>query len=204
MRQLSHTQRLLAKNCSHEEATALLQQAEHHLQQAIQLNTTGDYGENLGYDHITLALLSAEHLRWLAEDDAPIPDHIAQFEQSYTTGFACLTELGQTVDKADKALDIARAYLEISPLENLDRAEALAHQSLQTFQNFNRHKLEASACKLLGEIYLARAHCQESGAIVTASQFLTSSLHLYRELDLTEKAAEVEQLMTDNKRLGRS
>jgi len=204
LRQLSHTQRLLAKNCSHEEATALLQQAEHHLQQAIQLNTTGDYGENLGYDHITLALLSAEHLRWLAEDDAPIPDHIAQFEQSYTTGFACLTELGQTVDKADKALDIARAYLEISPLENLDRAEALAHQSLQTFQNFNRHKLEASACKLLGEIYLARAHRQESGAIVTASQFLTSSLHLYRELDLTEKAAEVEQLMTDNKRLGRS
>jgi hypothetical protein len=125
-----------------------------------------------------------------------VPNRIAQFEQSYTTGFACLTELGQAVDNANEALDIARAYLEISLLENLDRAEALAHQSLQTFQDFNRRKLEASACKLLGEIYLARAHRQESGAIATASQFLTASLHLYRELDLTEKAAEVEQLMT--------
>jgi len=196
LRQLSNTQRQLAKNCSREEATALLQQAEHHLQQAIQLDTAGDYRQNLAYDHIALALLSAEHLRWLPEDDASVPDRIAQFEQSYTTGFACLTELGQAVDSAKEALDIARAYLEISPLENLDRAEALTHQSLQTFQDFNRRKLEASACKLLGEIYLARAHRQESGASATASQFLTTSLHLYRELDLTEKAAEVEQLMT--------
>jgi len=204
LRQLSNTQRQLAKNCSREEATALLQQAEHHLQQAIQLDTAGDYRENLAYDHIALALLSAEHLRWLAEDDASVPNRIAQFEQSYTTGFACLTELVQAVNKADEALDIARAYLEISPLENLDRAEALAHQSLQTFQDFNRRQLQASACKLLGEIYLARAHRQESGAIATTSQFLNSSLHLYRELDLTQKAAEVEQLMTDNRRLGRS
>jgi tetratricopeptide (TPR) repeat protein len=66
LRQLSNTQRQLAKNCSREEATALLQQAEHHLQQAIQLDTAGDYRENLAYDHIALALLSAEHLRWLA------------------------------------------------------------------------------------------------------------------------------------------
>ena len=132
----------------------------------------------------------------LPEDDASVPNRIAQFEQSYTTGFACLTELGQAVDNAEEALDIARAYLEISLLENLDRAEELAHQSLQTFQDFNRRKLEASACKLLGEIYLARADRQESGAIATASQFLTTSLHLYRELDLTEKVAEVEQLMT--------
>jgi tetratricopeptide (TPR) repeat protein len=196
LRQLSNAQRQLAKNCSHKEATVLLQQAEHHLQQAIQLNTTGDYRQNLAYDHIALALLCAEHLRWLAEDDASIPNRIAQFEQSYTTGFACLTELGQAVNKADEALDIARAYLEISPLENCDRAEALTHQSLQTFQDFNRRQLEASACKLLGEIYLARADRQEPGAIATASQFLTTSLHLYRELDLTEKAAEVEQLMT--------
>lgn len=193
---MSNTQRQLAKNCSREEATSLLQQAEHHLQQAIQLDTAGDYRENLAYDHIALALLSAEHLRWLPEDDASVQNRIAQFEQSYTTGFACLTELGQAVDSAEKALDIARAYLEISPLENLDRAESLAHQSLQTFQDFNRRKQEASACKLLGEISLARAHRQESGAIATASQFLTTSLHLYRELDLTEKAAEVEQLMT--------
>jgi tetratricopeptide (TPR) repeat protein len=198
LRQLSNTQRLLAKNCSREEATALLQQAEHHLQQAIQLNTAGDYRENLAYDHISLALLSGEHLRWLPEDDASVPNRIAQFEQSYATGFACFTELGQAVDKADEALDIARAYLEISPLENLDHAEALAHQSLQTFQDFNRRKPEAAAYKLLGEIYLARAHRQESGAIATASQFLTASLHLYGKLDLTEKAAEIEQLMIDN------
>jgi tetratricopeptide (TPR) repeat protein len=196
LRQLSNTQRQLAKNCSREEATALLQQAEHDLQQAIQLDTAGDYRENLAYDHITLALLCAEHLRWLPEDDASVSNRIAQFEQSYTTGFACLTELGQAVNNAKEAIDTARAYLEISPLENLDRAEALTHQSLQTFQDFNRRKLKASACKLLGEIYLARAHRQESGAIATASQFLTTSLHLYRELDLTEKAAEVEQLMT--------
>jgi len=196
LRQLSSTQRLLSKNCSHEEATALLQQAEHHLQQAIQLDTAGDYRQNLAYDHIAFALLCAEHLRWLPEDDASVPDCIAQFEQSYATGFACLTELGQAVNKAEEALDIARAYLEISPLENLDHAEALAHQSIQTFQDFNRRQLQASACKLLGEIYLARAHRQESGAIVTAAQFLTASLHRYRELDLTEKVAEVEQLMT--------
>jgi hypothetical protein len=196
LRQLSNTQRLLSKNCSHEEASALLQQAEHHLQQAIQLDTAGDYRENLAYDHIALALLCAEYLRWLPEDDASVPDRIAQFKQSYATGFAYLTELGQAVDNAEEALDIARAYLEISPLENLDRAEALAHQSLQTFQDFNRRQLQATACKLLGEIYLARAHSQDSGAIATASQFLTTSLHLYRELDLTEKAAEVEQLMT--------
>ncbi len=204
MRQLSNTQRQLAKNCSREEATALLQQAEHHLQQAIQLNTAGDYRENLAYDHITLALLSAEYLRWLPENDASVPNRITQFEQSYTTGFADLTELGQAVNNAEEALDIARAYLEISRLENLYRAESLAHQSLQTFQDFNRRQLEASACKLLGEIYLARAHRQESGAIATTSQFLNASLHLYRELDLTQKAAEVEQLMTDNRRLGRS
>jgi hypothetical protein len=80
LRQLSNTQRQLAKNCSREEATALLQQAEHHLQQAIQLDTAGDYRENLAYDHIALALLSAEHLRWLAEDDASVPNRIAQFE----------------------------------------------------------------------------------------------------------------------------
>jgi hypothetical protein len=74
--------------------------------------------------------------------------------------------------------NIARAYLEISPLQNLDGAEALAHQSLQTFQNFNRTKLEAAATKLLGEIYLVRAHRQDSSALATASQFLTASLLL--------------------------
>jgi tetratricopeptide (TPR) repeat protein/energy-coupling factor transporter ATP-binding protein EcfA2 len=199
LRQLSNTQRLLAKNRPREEATALLQQAEHHLQQAIQLDTAGDYRENLAYDRIALALLSAEHLRWLPKDDPSVPDRITQFEQSYTTGFADFTELGQTVDSAEEALDIARAYLEIRPLENLNRAETLARQSLQTFQDFNRPKLEASACKLLGEIYLTRAHRQESGATATATQFFTASLHRYRELDLPEKAAEVEQLMSDLK-----
>jgi tetratricopeptide (TPR) repeat protein/DNA replication protein DnaC len=197
-RWIGNIQRLLAKNAlDNAESIDFLSQAELNIQQAIQLNTAGEYRQNLAYDRIALALLAAEHLRWLPEDDASVPNRIAQFEQSYANGFACLTELGQAVDSAEEALDIARVYLEISPLENLDQAEALAHQSLQTFQNFNRRKLEAAACKLLGEIYLARAHRQESGAIVTASQFLNSSLHRYRELDLTEKAAEVEQLMTD-------
>ncbi|NEO97156.1 MAG: tetratricopeptide repeat protein [Symploca sp. SIO2E9] len=170
LRQLSNTQRLQAKNCSSQEATALLQEAENNLQQAIQLNTAGDYRDNLAYDQISLALLSAEHLRWLPEDDTSLPNHIALFKQYYTTGFAYFKELGQAVNKAEEALEIARAYLEISPLENLEQAETLAHQSLQTFQEFNRRKLEASANKLLGEIYLSRAHRQESDATATASQ----------------------------------
>ncbi|NER30923.1 MAG: tetratricopeptide repeat protein [Symploca sp. SIO1C4] len=195
LRQLSNTQRLQTKNYSSQEAKALLQKAEQNLQQVIQLDTAGDYRQNLAYDQISLALLSAEHLRWLPEDDTSLPNHIALFKQYYTKGFAYFKELGQAVDKAEEALKIARAYLEISPLENLEQAETLAHQSLQTFQEFNCRKLEASAYKLLGEIYLARAHRQESGAIATACQFLNTSLQHYRELDLTEKAAEVEQLI---------
>ncbi|MEM8604665.1 MAG: hypothetical protein AAGF24_12625, partial [Cyanobacteria bacterium P01_H01_bin.121] len=79
--------------------------------------------------------------------------------------------------------------------ENLDKAEDLARQSLQTFQEFNRRKLQASAHKLLGEIYLARAHRQETDATTTASKYLQASLNLYRDLDLTAKATEVEQLI---------
>jgi tetratricopeptide (TPR) repeat protein len=195
LRQLSHTQHRSAKICSGEEALSRLQQAEGTLQQAIQLDTAGDYCENLAYDQISLALLRAESLNWLADNTDAVPDRMAQFEQCYAAGFAQLTELGKVVDRAEAALEIARAYLEIRLLENLDRAETLTRQSLQTFQEFNRRKLEADAYKLLGEIYLARDRRQESGAAAMASQFLTTSLHCYRELDLTEKAAEVEQLM---------
>ena len=78
------------------------------------------------------------------------------------------------------------------------KGEELAQQSLQTFEAFNRSKLKAAACKLLGEIYLTRAQRQEADAAAIATQFLSTSLHLYRELDLAEKAAEVEQLWVSN------
>jgi hypothetical protein len=99
------------------------------------------------------------------------------------------------VNRADEALDIARAYLEVNVLENLDQAEELAHESLQVFQDYNRRKLEAAAHKLLGEIYLKRAQRNQPDAEATAQQFLSESLQIYRELDLQEKATEVEQLM---------
>ena len=70
---------------------------------------------------------------------------------------------GQTVSRAEETLDIARAYLEIPALQNLTLAETLAsrwrslpvRESLETFQEFNRRKLQANAHKLLGEIYSA-------------------------------------------------
>ncbi|MGK7929007.1 MAG: tetratricopeptide repeat protein, partial [Spirulina sp.] len=158
LRQLSNTQRQQAKDLAREETIKLLQQAEQHLQQSIQLDTAGDYQENLAYDHISQALLIAESLRWLSKEDTSIPDRIAQFEQSYTTGFEHFIELGQEVNRAEAALDIARTYIEIEALENCDRAEEIANQSLQTFQDFNRCKLQASAHKLLGEIALKRAN----------------------------------------------
>ncbi|MGB7443172.1 MAG: tetratricopeptide repeat protein [Coleofasciculaceae cyanobacterium] len=170
-----------------------------HYQQSRQLYATLDLQQKV-----------ANQLYWLAA--------CYRDSKDYTTGFTYLTELGQTVDKADEALDIARAYLEINPLKNLNQAETLAQQSLQTCQEFNRRKLEASAYKLLGEIYLARHQddagtrgrgdaerdaqvpclfSQESDAKATASEFLNNSLQLYQELDLAEKVAEVEQLILD-------
>ena len=74
-----------------------------------------------------------------------------------TNSLAYLTELGQIVDRAEETLGIARAYLKVNVLENLDKAEELAQESLQVFQDYNRRKLEAEVRKLLGEIYLSRA-----------------------------------------------
>ncbi|MEM9219817.1 MAG: tetratricopeptide repeat protein [Cyanobacteria bacterium P01_F01_bin.150] len=194
-RKLSNTQRQWAKTCSSDKATALLQQAKHNLQQAIDIDTAGDYRENLAYDQISLALLSAEELRCLSASETNLSERVTQFEQSYTSGVALFTELGQVVARAEEVLEIARAYLEIPALADLDQAEALARQSLQTFQEFNRRKLEAAADKLLGEIYLKRAASGQGSATITAKQFLTDSLRLYRELTLTQKAEEVEQLL---------
>jgi tetratricopeptide (TPR) repeat protein len=166
-RQLSKTQRLWAKTCSGDEVTALLHQAKHNLQQAIDLDTAGDYRENLAYDQIALALLAAEDLRFLPAIEDAISERVTHFKQSYTNGFALFSELGQVVDRAEEALEIARAYLEIPALADLDQAEALAHQSLETFQAFNRRKLEAAADKILGEIYLKRAPSGQTEATIS-------------------------------------
>ena len=77
----------------------------------MQLDTAGDYRENIAYDQISHALLTAESLRWLSEYDATIDHLVTQFEQSYATGFARFTELGQKVHRAEEALEIARTYL---------------------------------------------------------------------------------------------
>ncbi|MBD2518735.1 tetratricopeptide repeat protein [Nostoc sp. FACHB-973] len=197
--QLGNSQRLLAKN-SLDRAVAfdLLAQAEQNICQAIQISTTGGYKENLAYDYIIFSLIWSERLRLSSFDDSSLQEQITQFEEYYNTGLTYLAELGQTVNRADEALDIARAYLEVSVLKNLDRAEELAQESLQVFQEYDRRKLEASARKLLGEIYLNRFQHHQSGTEVTATQFFTESLQIYRDLDLSEKAAEVEQLMYPN------
>lgn len=86
--------------------------------------------------------------------------------------------------------------LEISPLENLDQAETLTRQSLQTFQDFNRYKLQADTYKLLGEIYLKRTSQQQPDAKMTATQYLSDSLQLYRNLTLTQEIEDVQQLLS--------
>ncbi|MDJ0796544.1 MAG: tetratricopeptide repeat protein [Calothrix sp. MO_167.B12] len=195
-RQLAYSQGLLAKNTQDKAETFnLLAQAEQNIHQAIEISTAGDYTENLAYDHIILSLLNSEYLRLLPADDPSIPEKIAHFEENYHTAFTYFHQLGQTIDQADKALDIARAYLEINALENLERAEELAQTSLQVFQEYNRRKLEASTHKLLGEIYLKRAQINQPSAETSARQFLSASLQIYQELDLQEKAAEVEKLI---------
>ncbi|WP_442935871.1 tetratricopeptide repeat protein [Nostoc sp.] len=197
--QLANNQRLLAKNTSDSAvAFELLVQAEQNICQAIQINTTGDYKKNLAYDYIIFSLIWSERLRLSSIDDSLMQEQIAQFEEYYNTGLTYLAELGQTVNRADEAIDIARAYLEVSVLKNLDRAKELAQESLQVFQEYNRRKLEASSRKLLGEIYLNRSQHHQSGTEAIAIQFLTESLQIYKELDLSEKAAEVEQLMHPN------
>ena len=50
----------------------------------------------------------------------------------------------------------------------------------------------------MDEIYRKRAQRNQPDAEVNAAQFLTESLQIYRELDLNEKATEVEQLLHPN------
>jgi hypothetical protein len=74
----------------------------------------------------------------LPSDDPSLPEKTNQFEEYYNTGLTYLSELGQTVNRADEGLNIARAYLEVNTLENLDLAEEIAHESLQVFLEYNR------------------------------------------------------------------
>ena len=190
LRRIANSQRLLARETvDRTVAISLLTQAEQHLEQAIKLNADREYRENLAYDYIALSLVCGDFLRHIPADDATQPARIAQFESTYPIGFSHFTALGKTVNLAEETLDIARAYLEIPALENLDFAESLTRQSLQTFQEFNRRRLQADALKLLGEIYKHRLPHQPA----TAAQFFQQSRQLYQELDLTEKAIEIER-----------
>jgi tetratricopeptide (TPR) repeat protein len=196
LRRLSNTQLEFARHLEKVEAIDILYQAQNSLQQAMDLDIAGDYSKNLAYDYISQALLAAEFLRWLSPDDPSFCQHIDQFEQSYATGFQYFDQLGWAINRAEAALNIARAYLEIPALENLDRAETLAQQSLQTFQEFNRRKLQAATYKLLGEIYLKQAQNQKPEAQAKAHHYLSESLQLYRDLDLSQSIQEVEDLLS--------
>ncbi|NER46896.1 MAG: tetratricopeptide repeat protein [Symploca sp. SIO1A3] len=169
LRQIGKSQCLLAKNTPDRAAALdLLNQAEENIHQAIQLDTAGEYKQNLAYDYTTLGLLWSERLRLFEEtgrrgdgemgrgeiphnvsltfaDDLSLEDQIAQFEECYHTGFTYFTELGQIINRAEEALDMARAYLEIPVIENRDKAEAIAQESLQIFQEYNRYKLAEAA-----------------------------------------------------------
>jgi tetratricopeptide (TPR) repeat protein/energy-coupling factor transporter ATP-binding protein EcfA2 len=196
LRRLGYAQTLLAKTYQDNVvALNLLTQAEQNIHQAIQLNTTGDYKYHLAYDYTILGLLYSERLRFLPSDDSSIQEQVVLFEQYYHTGLTYFTELGQTVNRVNEALDMARAYLEVEVLENLDRAEEIAQECLQIFQEYNRRKQEAAALKLLGEIYQKRTQQNQLDAEPIATQFLSESLQIYRELDLQKEAVEVEQLM---------
>ncbi|BAZ10596.1 signal transduction protein [Calothrix sp. NIES-4071] len=198
-RQLAYCQSLLSKKSQNSTETSnLLVQAEENIRQAIEINTAGQYQQNLAYDYTSFGLLYSERLRLLPNDNTSIPEQKALFEEYYHKGLTYFDELGQTVDKADESLDIARAYLEIEPLENLSRSEEIAQECLQIFQEYNRQNLEASARKLLGEIYLKRSQQNQPGAKAIAIQFLAESLQIYHNLDLQEKAIEVEELINNN------
>ncbi|MCG8362340.1 MAG: hypothetical protein MJA27_03285, partial [Pseudanabaenales cyanobacterium] len=150
---------------------------------------------NLAYDHTALGLLYGDRLRLWPFDGPPLQHHISQFHHHFNTGFEYFDQLGQTGDRAEEALDMARAYLEVEVLADLDRAETITQDALQTFRNFNRRKLQAAALKLLGEIYRQRTQRQQANTESTARQYLTESLQLYRDLDLAKKAAEVGKLI---------
>ncbi|EGK88074.1 Tetratricopeptide TPR_1 repeat-containing protein [Microcoleus vaginatus FGP-2] len=192
LRHIANSQRQLARETvDRTAAISLLTQAEQHLEQAIQLNIDREYRENLAYDYIALSLVCSDFLRHIPAGDPTQPIRIAQFENNYSMGLGHFTALGQTVNLAEKTLDIARAYLEIPALENLNLAESLTRQSLQTFEEFNRRRLQADALKLLGEIYKHRIPHQPDAA-TTAVQFCLDSRQLYQELDILEKVIEVD------------
>ena len=196
LRQIANCQVLLAKNTANTtEVTELLKQAEKNIHQAIEINTLGQYQENLAYDYTKLSLLYSAHLHLLPVDNSLIPGKIGLFEEYYHKGFTYFDELGQIVDKAEEALDIARVYLEVEILENLDRSEEIAQECLQVFQDYNRQKLTASAYKLLGKIYLKRTQQNQPDNQVIAHQFLTQSLQIYQDLDLQEKAGEISMIL---------
>ena len=195
-RYMGNSQRLLAKNTANKStALTLFTQAEQNIHQAIQINTENDYKKNLAYDHTALGLLYADRLRLWPFDGPSLQHHINQFHHHFNTGFEYFDQLGQTVNRAAEALDMARAYLEIEVLEDLERAEAIAQDALQTFRDCNRRKRQAAALKLLGEIYRQRTQRHQANAEATARQYLTDSLQLYRDLDLAKKVAEVGLLL---------
>ncbi|MBO1072079.1 MAG: tetratricopeptide repeat protein [Dolichospermum sp. DEX189] len=196
LRQIANCQVLLAKNTANTtEVTELLKQAEKNIHQAIEINTLGQYQENLAYDYTKLSLLYSAHLHLLPIDNSSIPEKIALFEEYYYKGLTYFDELGQIVNKAEEALDIARVYLEVEVLENLDRSEEMAQECLQVFQDYNRQKLTASAYKLLGEIYLKRTQQNQPDNQVIAHQFLTQSLQIYQDLDLQKQAGEISMIL---------
>jgi tetratricopeptide (TPR) repeat protein len=195
-RQIAYCQILLAKNTKNTiEAAELLKQAEKNIHQAIEINTLGQYQENLAYDYTQLSLLYSTHLHLLPVDNSSIPEKIALFEEYYHKGLTYFDELGQIVDKAEEALDIARVYLEVEILENLDRSEEIAQECLEIFQDYNRKKLTASAYKLLGEIHLKRTQQNQPDNQVIAHQFLTQSLQIYQDLDLQKQVGEISMIL---------
>ena len=195
-RRLAYCQILLAKNTANTtEVTELLKQAEKNIHQAIEINTLGQYQENLAYDYTTLSLLYSAHLHLLPIDNSSIPEKIALFEEYYHKGLTYFDELGQIVNKAEEALDIARVYLEVEILENLNRSEEIAQECLQVFQDYNRQKLTASAYKLLGEIHLKRTQQNQPDNQVIAHQFLTQSLQIYQDLDLQKQVGEISMIL---------
>ncbi|WP_446357656.1 tetratricopeptide repeat protein [Coleofasciculus sp. A1-SPW-01] len=173
-RYICKTQRLLAQTTSDTTAAlTLLSQAEENIRQSIQINTKNDYKKNQGYDCIALALIYAERFHQLPADDFNLSEQINQFQTNYTLGLTHLRQLGQTVDSAEETLDIARAYLRIDPIkwtectesrdeishiwEPLNQAETLTRAALETFQAYNRRKLQTAAQQLLEEIEQRRA-----------------------------------------------
>jgi tetratricopeptide (TPR) repeat protein len=195
-RQIAYCQILLAKNTANTtEVTELLKQAEKNIHQAIEINTLGQYQENLAYDYTQLSLLYSAHLHLLPIDNSSIPEKIALFEEYYHKGLTYFDELGQIVNKAEEALDIARVYLEVEVLENLARSEEIAQGCLEIFQDYNRQKLTASAYKLLGEIHLKRTQQNQPDNQVIAHQFLTQSLQIYQDLDLQKQVGEISMIL---------